>query len=61
MNVACTAIACLNNVAREDLALLQVRIDEMPRDGVVAHCNCMLLFCRPPLARTCIQLTSFIP
>ena len=25
MNVACTAIACLNNVAREDLALLQVR------------------------------------
>lgn len=26
MNVACTAIACLNNVAREDLALLQVRI-----------------------------------
>jgi hypothetical protein len=28
MNVACTAIACLNNVAREDLALLQVRIDD---------------------------------
>jgi hypothetical protein len=24
MNVACTAISCLNNVAREDLALLQV-------------------------------------
>ena len=25
MHVACTAIACLNNVAREDLDLLQVR------------------------------------
>ena len=32
MNVACTAITCLNNVAREDLALLQVCINQ--RDAV---------------------------